>query len=288
MIEHSIPQKVPPTPLDKYMRRAWPMLPGHELRALLKRRDVKRDGVRLGAEDAVRGGQTLQVYLPDRCLPPPAETVFDDRHLVGAVKPFGLPVDVDRDGVGADTLLTRLRARWPSARLCHRLDAATGGLVLAALDDETEAQALETFRAHALRKRYLALVRGRLDTDEMDLTAWLVKDAAGARVRVTHYAARGAKPIETRVTLLDARGDISRVALEPVTGRTHQLRAHMADLGHPILGDDAYGDRAFNRAHPGGLRLWCEEIRLNRDCPLIAYRGRRFRAEAPREVFGEG
>ena len=75
---------------------------------------------------------------------------------------------------------------------------------------------------------------------------------------------------------------IYHVWLEPVTGRTHQLRAHMADFGHPLLGDDRYGDRAANKAHPAsGLCLWHERLTVPGDSPLKAYRGRRFEAPAP-------
>jgi len=72
------------------------------------------------------------------------------------------------------------------------------------------------------------------------------------------------------------------VMLEPVTGRTHQLRAHMADFGHPLLGDDRYGDRAANRRHPGArLCLWHERLTICPDSPLADYRGKVFEAPAP-------
>lgn len=281
MIEHEIPAGVRPMAAERYVRRAWPMLPGSAVRRLFQRRDVKRGGVRLGADDAVAGGDRLTLYLPDAWTDFTIETVFDDGRLLAAVKPQGLPVDADQDGVGADTLLTRLRRVHPSARLCHRLDAATGGLVLAAMDDETEAKALQTFRDHALQKTYFALAKGGFERPEGVLRAYLLKDAAKSLVRVVHAPRPGAKPIETRYRAVDERDGIARVELEPVTGRTHQLRAHMADFGHPLLGDDKYGDRALNKRAPGSLRLWCGRLSLNRDCPLADYRGRVFAAPPP-------
>lgn len=280
MIRHEIPAAVHGMAVERYVRRAWPMLPARCVRELFRKRDVKLNGKRCAPEDAACGGDELTIYLPDAWLPGPAELTYEDEHLLAACKPQGLPVDVDQDGVGADTLLTRLRSEYPAARLCHRLDAATGGLVLAALDDATEAQALETFRVHALRKRYLALARGGFDRAEGTLRAYLVKDSRAATVRVTHGEVRGAKPIETRYRVVDERGGIARVELEPVTGRTHQLRAHMADFGHPLLGDDKYGDRALNK-QAGGLRLWCAGVRIADDAPLAAYRGQRFEAPEP-------
>ena len=71
------------------------------------------------------------------------------------------------------------------------------------------------------------------------------------------------------------------LALFPITGRTHQLRAHMADFGHPLLGDDKYGDRVFNREHPGGLRLWCTEIRFASNGTMSAYHDARIFSPMP-------
>jgi len=281
MIKHTIPDGISPIALEKYIRRAWPMLPNHAVRDLMKKRDVKRGGQRLGAEDMVSGGDELAVYLPDKFSPAPAEFVFDDGRLLAAVKPQGLPVDVDQDGVGADTLLSRIRAVYPSAQLCHRLDAATGGLVLAAADEAVCEQALQVFKDHTLRKRYLALAKGGFPKREGTLKAWLVKDAKRSTVRVVHREEKGSKPIETRYRVIDEQNGVARVELEPVTGRTHQLRAHMADFGHPLLGDDKYGDRAMNKRSPGGLCLWCAGLSLNRDCALTDYRGQKFESPLP-------
>ena len=281
---HTVPSGVGPMPLEKYLRRAWPLMPGRVLRDALKKRDVKLNGARVGADAAVKGGDELALYIPDSWLAPEPEVLFSDDRLIVAVKPQGLPVDADRDGVGADTLLTRLQGRWPGARLCHRLDAQTGGIVLAAADEAVWQQAFEAFRDHrGVTKRYAALAFGRFERPEGTLSAWLVKDARRGDVRVLHRDAPGAKPITTRYR---AGGEVApglyRVALEPVTGRTHQLRAHMADFGHPLLGDDHYGDRAANRRFPGAkLCLWHEALYVSGDSPLVDYRGRRFEAPAP-------
>ena len=281
---HTVPAGVGPTPLEKYLRRAWPLMPGRVLRDALKKRDVKLNGARVGADAAVKGGDELALYIPDSWLAPEPEVLFSDDRLIVAVKPQGLPVDADRDGVGADTLLTRLQGRWPGARLCHRLDAQTGGIVLAAADEAVWQQAFEAFRDHrGVTKRYAALAFGRFERPEGTLNAWLVKDARRGDVRVLHRDAPGAKPITTRYRAgEEVAPGLYRVALEPVTGRTHQLRAHMADFGHPLLGDDHYGDRAANRRFPGAkLCLWHEALYVSGDSPLVDYRGRRFEAPAP-------
>jgi len=281
---HVIPEGVPAMPLERYLRRAWPLMPGRVLRDALKKKDVRVNGARSGADATVRGGDELAIYLDDRWLAPAPEILFSDDKLIVAVKPQGLPVDVDRDGVGADTLLTRLQRRWPEARLCHRLDAATGGIVLAAADETVLQQALDAFRDHAgLEKEYRALALNRFNRPEGTLDAWLIKDARRGEVRVLHKNAPGAKPISTRYRVLGQRGNgLADLALEPVTGRTHQLRAHMADFGHPLLGDDRYGDREANRRYQcARLCLWHGKLTVTQDSPLVDYRGMTFQADAP-------
>ena len=284
MIAHRVPDGVPAMPLDRYLRRAWPLTPGHVFRELYKKKDVRVNGARADAAAPVRGGDELTLYAQDALFAPPPEILWDDGRLIVAVKPQGLPVDVDRDGVGADTLLTRLQGCWPGAALCHRLDAATGGIVLAAADPEVLSQALEAFKAHGVRKQYHALALHDFDRKSATLNAFLTKDARRAEVRVTARPQHGAKPVETRYAVLGpAAPDLWHVALEPVTGRTHQLRAHMAFCGHPLLGDDRYGDRAANRAHPKiPLCLWHERLTVPADSPLTDYRGKVFETPAPR------
>ena len=284
MTSHTVPGGVPAMPLERYLRRAWPMLPGRVVREALKKKDVRVNGARCGAEAIVKGGDALSLYIDARWLAPEPEILFSDDRLIVAVKPQGLPVDADRDGVGADTLLARLERRWPGARLCHRLDAQTGGIVLAAADEAVLGQALDAFRDHrGLSKRYRALALGTFARPEGTLDAFLLKDARRGEVKVLHKSAPGAKPIRTRYRVIGARGNgLTEVALEPVTGRTHQLRAHMADFGHPLLGDDRYGDRAANRRYQcPRLCLWHERLRVSDDSPLADYRGMTFEAPAP-------
>lgn len=285
MIEHRIPGQVRPMSLEKYLRRAWPMMPGHVVRDAMKKKDVRINGVKCGANDSVSGGDVLNLYIADKWVCPEPDILWEDGKLIIAIKPQGLPVDVDQDDIGADTLLTRLQKRWPEAKLCHRLDAATGGIVMAATDETVLEQAFEAFQNHGtgVRKEYHALAFGRFEKPEGTLRAWLKKDSRQAQVQVVHKDLSGAKPIETRYRVAGERGKgLYDVKLEPVTGRTHQLRAHMADFGHPLLGDDRYGDRAANKQYPGQkLCLWHEKLMIPRTSPLEAYRGKTFEAPAP-------
>ncbi len=275
VITHRIPDCVGEMPARRYIRRAWPLLAEREVRQAFARRDVKRNGARIAPEDTVRGGDELAVYINASF---PLDVLFDDGRLLAVCKPQGLPVDVDREGVGADTLLERLRAYNPNARLLHRLDAQTGGVLLAALDEETYARGLTAFRERQLRKRYRAVALGPFENQTGELKDYIAKDAKRATVRVLRHPGEGAKPIVTRYRVLESLGrGFSLVELEPVTGRTHQLRAHMAFYGHPLLGDDKYGNRESKAAR---LHLWCRCVE-----PLAGalgqYEGRRFTAPEP-------
>lgn len=290
MIEHVIPSQVRSITVDRYLKRAWPMIPGHVMRNALKNKDVRVNGVKCGSDCKVAGGDVLNIYVADKWFEAEPDILFEDGKLIIAIKPQGLPVDVDQDGIGADTLLSRLTKRWPEARLCHRLDAATGGLVMAAVDEEVYNQALEAFQNHSgLRKYYRALVFGRFEKPEGTLKAFLKKDARQSTVQVVHKNLPGAKPIETRYKVEGEMGKgLYSLRLEPVTGRTHQLRAHMADFGHPLLGDDRYGDHAANKRYPGmKLCLWHERLVISKDSPLKDYAGRTFEAPAPDWLEGK-
>lgn len=284
MIRHTVPQTVRQEELSRYLKRAWPLLPGHALRDLLKRKDVRINGVKSGRGDSVRGGDFLEIYADAKYFESLPEVVFDDGRLIAAVKPQGLPSLPDQDGVGADTMEIRLQRLHPEARLCHRLDAGTGGVMLAAADDAVYDQAFEAFKNHSVAKTYRAVLCKMPLRKDCTLKAWLIKDARHAEVRVLDKNAPGAKEIVTRVHVLSQERDgLVLAELEPVTGRTHQLRAHMAHIGCPILGDDKYGDREINRqlGFAGKLCLWCEKMEIPGDSPLKEYSGMRFETPCP-------
>ena len=282
MIRHIVPAGVREN-LGRYLRRAWPMLPKFVYNDILKKRDVRINGEKSGRDAQVRGGDVLDIYAGDQYLCPEAEVLFDDGRLMAAIKPQGLPSLPDADGVGADTMEARLQRVHPEARLCHRLDAGTGGVMLAAITEDTYQRAFIAFREHAIQKRYRAALLGRPKRDAMELRAYLSKDAGAARVRITDHKVNGSKEIITRVNVLSFDNGISDVELSPVTGRTHQLRAHMAHIGCPILGDDKYGNREANKrmGTVNRLCLWCERMEIPAGSPLADYTGRTFYAPAP-------
>ena len=225
----------------------------------LRAREIRIDGRRTDQDERVFAGQEIRAYFPQKALAgPPALEPERIKYLDDAVcvidKPQGLQSCADEDACGADTALERtkalLRTRKERDSLypCHRLDVWTGGLLVFARHEESLDQLEEAFRIRTLQKTYECLVKGCPQKKEATLTGYLRKDAANARVSVTDYPCPGAVPIMTRYRVLE-EGGVSRLSVDLLTGRTHQIRAHLAHIGHPILGDDKYGDRRLNRAH---------------------------------------
>ena len=172
--------------------------------------------------------------------------LHEDAHLLTLVKPAGLLSVPGRGPQNADCLSTRAQRRWPGALIVHRLDQATSGLLLMARSAAVQRALSTAFAERRVHKRYEALVHGQpsaaTDADgwaEIDLPL-IVDWPNRPRSKVDHATG---KPSRTRWRLLahDATTDTARLALEPVTGRSHQLRVHLLAIGHPIVGDALYG-----------------------------------------------
>ena len=167
---------------------------------------------------------------------------FRDRHLLVVDKPAGLLSVPGRGERHGDCVLRRVQICHPGARVVHRLDMDTSGLLLFALHAEAQSRLSRLFQAHGVDKQYLAVVAGRLPGVRGTIDLPLAADWPN-RPRQCVDQARG-KPALTRWARLtyDPHADRSRLLLMPLTGRSHQLRVHLQALGHPILGDPLYGD----------------------------------------------
>ncbi len=188
--------------------------------------------------------------------------VHEDSRLVALDKPaLLLTVPGKPEGHG-DCLEARAQARYPDARIVHRLDRPTSGLVVMARDPDAHRILGLQFEKRQVAKTYIARVDGWLAEDAGEIDAPLCGDWPN-RPRQMVSAAHG-KPSLTRWRVLSREpGGATRVRLEPKTGRTHQLRAHMAWIGHPILGDEFYAPPGA-RAAADRLQLHAERLRLRR------------------------
>lgn len=198
-------------------------------------------------------------------IPASLACVHADDNLLVLDKPPGLLCVPGRGPDKQDCLSTRAQALWPGALIVHRLDQPTSGLVLMARSPQMQRALSKTFAERRVHKRYQAIVAGRPQADgAADDAGWssitlpIAADWERRPLRVVD-AQRG-QPSVTRWRALayDAATDCTRLELEPVTGRTHQLRVHLAALGHPILGDALYTDAAAQARAPRLLLHACQ------------------------------
>ena len=174
---------------------------------------------------------------------PAIEPLYVDDTLLVVDKPSGLLAVPGRGADKQDCLSARMQARYPDALIVHRLDMATSGLVVMARGAAAQRALSKAFAAREVRKRYIAVVAGRLEASPegwgtIDLP--IIADWPNRPLRIIDPL--NGKPSLTRWRVLgvDAAARTTRVELEPVTGRSHQLRIHLRELGHPILGDALY------------------------------------------------
>lgn len=272
--------------IDACLRRFLPEIPQPVQRDAFRRRDVKLDGKRVKPDVRVSAGQTVQVYCMEQSAAP-VDVVYEDNDVLLVNKRAGVSVEPDEKGGASLVELAQryLRQKDPEAqapRPCHRLDNQTCGLCLMAKNARAEEILLRAFKERTMDKRYVCLVRGMMKPPAATCHAWLLKDAKAAQVTVLDHSVPGAKPIITEYETLES-GPISRLRVHLITGRTHQIRAHMAALGHPLLGDDVYGDRAFNRVQKvqGKLMLCAASLTLDTGGELPQLDGKAFSIKCP-------
>ncbi len=210
--------------------------------------------------------------------------IYLDDFLLIVEKPSGLLAVPGRGADKQDCLSARVQARYPDALTVHRLDMATSGLMVMARGPAMQRELSRAFAAREVKKRYIAVVAGRLDTPRQSRSAaddWgtidlpIIVDWPNRPLRIVDPLQ--GKPSLTRWRVLghDEAGRSTRVELEPVTGRSHQLRLHLRELGHPILGDSLYAPPAVQvRADRLLLHAWSLELihpvtreRLAFECP---------------------
>ncbi|SCW56738.1 23S rRNA pseudouridine955/2504/2580 synthase [Ruminococcaceae bacterium YRB3002] len=286
MRKFTVTEKLDNEHVVKACREAFPGLRSADLYRALKHKDIRIDGRKTSSDIAVRAGQVVEVWLPDAVFEkensPGASPAKDNRPVYAKVyesdrllivnKRQGVAVHSGRN-TGDINLIDAVRRdlRDPEADLCHRIDMNTGGLVMIAKDKEALEDAVALFRNNLVTKRYRALVMGvpqdgepvicSDDTVMREVSAYLEKTPNGS-VYIHDIKQDGDVSVISRYRVLNTYGDISDIEVELVTGRTHQIRAQFAHMGHPVVGDGLYGRARDNNAlkAPDGSKIRYQQL----------------------------
>lgn len=176
------------------------------------------------------------IYRPPQ---QPLSVLFEDEDLIIIDKPAGLLSVMGRLPEHQDSAYLRILEKYPQAKVTHRLDMATSGILMFAKHRDAEVAVSKMFQARQVKKHYVALVQGKLQ-DEGSVDVPLITDWENRPRQIVHFELGKQAKTLYRLMAYDAEKDQSRVHLEPITGRSHQLRVHMQYIGHPIMGDELY------------------------------------------------
>lgn len=263
--------------IDNFLLGELKGVPRTRIYRILRKGEVRVNKGRIKPDYRLRGGD--QVRIPPVRVAAPVDrghpdddalarietrVLYEDARLLVMDKPSGMAVH-GGSGIGFG-VIELLRAARPEARfleLAHRLDRDTSGLLLVAKKRSALRELHQQLRDRELGKRYLALVGGRWRGQDRTVDQPLLKNSLRSGERVVRVDPAG-KPSLTRFTALRRYADSTLVAVDIMTGRTHQIRVHAASIGHPVAGDDKYGDEGFNKQmkERGLKRLFLHAARL--------------------------
>jgi 23S rRNA pseudouridine1911/1915/1917 synthase len=267
MDQRSVVAAGPSERLDHWLRRELPGLSRRLIHALIADGSVRVDGRRARKGSMVHAGTCVTLPSALALEPNPAlplAVLYEDARLIAVDKPGGMPSH-PLDPRERDTVANALLARYPETAslaggLAHRLDTGTSGMLLAARSAEVWTALREAFHRRMVIKRYVALASGVVpDTAEVELA--LGHDPTDRRRMVAARAGSRSWPARTEIRRVATDGTISLVAVTMRTGVMHQIRAHLAHLGHPVVGDRLYGGPAAELP-PGRHALHAAELEL--------------------------
>ena len=204
----------------------------------MRAKDIKLNGKRIKVDLMCEIGDFIEVYNKTEVVKSPLALIFADENIAIFNKP---------SGITSEDFYNRVKGEYPTAAAVHRLDRNTRGIICYALNPLAEKELLKGFKDRSFKKYYLAEVVGIPTPKTAVITAYLQKSSDESRVYVHDTEQTGDALIKTAYTVIKSAGGTSVVEVDLLTGRTHQIRAHLAHIGHPIVGDGKYGDQSVNK-----------------------------------------
>ena len=261
--------------MDKFITKAVPLLPKNLMYKYIRSKRIKLNGRRCEISTRLGEGDKVQLYINDEFFaeagdelaflsaPAAVNIVYEDENILLLNKGVGLVVHEDNEN-SVDTLINRVlhylydkKEYRPEEEnsftpaLCNRLDRSTAGIVICAKNAEALRILNQKIKDRELHKQYLCVTVGIPKPGKALLTAYQTKDEKTNTVRVFDKPVPGGRTMITGYTVLseDKARNIALVEIDLITGRTHQIRAHMAHIGYPLLGDGKYGINRINREY---------------------------------------
>lgn len=258
--------------VDKFLQKAVPRLPKSLMYKYIRMKRIKLNGARCEISTRLNEGDIMQLYINDEffeeaaqkdflAAPPILNIVYEDENIILCDKKNGLVVHEDDENT-VDTLINRIlhylydKGEYDpdveqsfTPALCNRLDRNTGGIVIAAKNAESLRILNQKIKDRELEKKYLCITVGVPPKKHDTMKAYLEKNADGNTVKVSDKKTPTNKTIITTYDVLKSDGKLALVEVKLETGRTHQIRAHFAHIGCPLLGDGKYGINKVNREY---------------------------------------